>query len=121
MVDWDLAFTQYTFIFYEPDYTPYLVTGVFSNTNGVTVAEDKTMNFADISIDDVPSFAFSSVRDVIGYDWKVYDFDIASFRIYTEINYIIKDAEGAYYKHHFIDFYDNNGLKGVPKFTMQRL
>lgn len=119
--DWDLAFTQYTFIFYEPDYTPYLVTGVFSNAHGVTVAEDQTKNFVDITVDDVANFTFSPVRDVIGYDWKVYDFDIASYRISSEINYIIKDAEGTYYKLHFIDFYDNNGLKGAPKFTMQRL
>ncbi len=119
--DWDLVFTQYTYIFYEPGYTPYLVTGVLGNSNGVEVAIDKTKDFAAITYDDVATYTFSSLPDVIGYDWKAYNFDLASYTIYSNINYIVKDVAGVYYKLHFIDFYDDNGLKGAPKFEMQRL
>lgn len=120
IADWDLAFTQYTYIFYEPDYTPYLVTGVLNNT-GVAVAVDKNKSFASITINDVAGYTFSNAQDGVGYDWKTYDFDLSTFTISVSTNYIIKDAEGVYYKLHFIDFYDSNGIKGTPKFELQRL
>lgn len=118
---WDLVFTQYTHIFYgEEPVTPYLVTGCILNRNGTRAILDTTA-FENITFEYAQSQMLSQNINSIGYDWKVYDFDNGSYHIFTELNYIIQDAEGFYYKLHFIDFYDNQGQKGSPKFEFQKL
>lgn len=120
--NWDLAFTQYTYIFYdETPITPYIVTGCLSNRNKVEVAQVFNKEFADITLNDVNNYSFSTDIDVIGYSWKEYDFDTSSYIIYYTKNYIIKSTEGKYYKLHFIDFYDGFGVKGTPTFEFQEL
>ena len=120
--NWDLAFTQYTYIFYdETPITPYLVTGCLSNRNKVEVAKVFDKDFADITLSDINNYTFSTDIDVIGYSWKEYDFNTSSYIIYYSKNYIIKSTEGKYYKIHFIDFYDTFGIKGTPTFEFQEL
>jgi hypothetical protein len=120
--NWDLTFTQYTYIFYDQTpITPYIVTGCLSNRNKVEVAKVFDKDFADITFADVNNYSFSSDIDAIGYSWKEYDFDTSSYIIYYTKNYIIKTTEGKYYKLHFIDFYDGLGVKGTPTFEFQEL
>ena len=38
-----------------------------------------------------------------------------------EKNFIIKNSIGLYFKLHFIDFYNDSGEKGYPKFALQQL
>lgn len=118
--DWDLCFTSYTHVFYDP-YTPYLVTGVLINTHDCQAAKIFHKNFADIQYQDVLNTSFTNQRDIIGYDWKTYNFNTAQFEIDFNKNYLIKDSEGFYYKLRFIGFYDNSGNKGNPKFEFQKL
>lgn len=115
---WDLAFTQYMHTFTDP-YTPYLVTGVLLNTYETTCAADSTTGWDKIDRTFAQKLNFSNKPDVIGYDWKAF---INSVYI-TDIrrNYIVRTAEGFYYKIRFIDFYDNRGTKGSPKFEVQKL
>ena len=117
---WDLVFTQYTKMFYEP-FTPYLVTGVLINPNNVAVALDTVTPFLKITNQDIESYTYSTDMDAIGYDWKYYSLEESLFTVLSENTYLVKDTEGIYYKLHFIDFYDEQGLKGSPKFEMQRL
>lgn len=118
---WDILFTRYRYIFYEEDPPlPYLVTGVLINP-GISVAIDSTMSFGDIDYEKVLTLNYSDKRDIIGYDWKYYDFDNAAYVVRSDINYIIKDMEGTYWKLHFIDFYNSIGEKGYPQFEFQRL
>lgn len=120
--NWDLAFTQYTYIFYdETPITPYIVTGCLSNRNKIEVAQVFNKDFADITFADVSNYTFSSDIDVIGYSWKEYDFGASNYIIYYNKNYLIKSTEGKYYKLHFIDFYDSFGVKGTPTFEFQEL
>jgi hypothetical protein len=35
--------------------------------------------------------------------------------------FVVKTADGYFYKIRFLDFYDENGAKGVPKMAYQRL
>lgn len=118
--DWDLHFSQYTHFYYN-DGTTYLVTGCLSNRNKVEVTPVFDKAFTDITIDDVATHTFSKNINTIGFDWKEYDFDEGSYIIYYTKNYIIKSTEGKYYKLHFIDFYDNFGIKGTPTFEFQEL
>ena len=118
--DWDLLFTQYVHIFDDPP-TPYLVTGVLINRHNVQVAVDNQKDFAEITYDNIQNYTFTTAINAIGYDWKTYDYTSGTFTVSPEKNYIIKTTEGIYYKLHFIDFYNETGDKGAPKFEMQKM
>ena len=117
---YDLYIGQYTYQFYEP-YTPYLVVGALNNPYQTTVALVENQTFEEVSEEDIPELAFSDQPDKIGYEWKFYDFDEAQFLVNTEMTYVIRDTEGEYYKMRFLDFYDNTGVKGHPRFQFQQL
>jgi hypothetical protein len=123
---WDLMFTQYTTLLYTDvgDPYPYLVTGVLLNPFIVEVAADSITPFADIDFDSAESMSFTKRSDVIGYDWKAYDFDAGTYTVNTDKTYIIRDTKGYLYKLRFIGFYkfNTNKLdKGYPSFEYRKL
>jgi hypothetical protein len=116
--DWDFCFVKYRFVFFETaPITKYVVKGIFINTSKIVAAVDSTQKFEAIT----PSFAenkckYSGLRDAMGYDWKVYNFTTGQYNSRTYVNYMIKDKRSdAIYKLRFLDFNDN-GIKGTPKF-----
>ena len=117
---WDLLFTRYTTkLISGNDTIPYGVTGVLINYLADTeVALDTISNFSNIDYDMIGNYYFSNHQDAIGYDWKAYD---GQYTVNPEKNYIIKNIQDNYFKLRFIDFYDENGLKGSPKFEVQKL
>ena len=118
--NWDLLFTKYLEIF--PGVGPYGLTGVLTNTfQLVEVATDTLLEFDSISLDIVEQFDFSNHMNAIGWDWKSYDFSSGGFSVDSEINFVIKNTNGMYYKLRFIDFYNDLGEKGAPKFELQKL
>jgi hypothetical protein len=121
--NWDLVFTQYTHLFIDNVETPaYLVTGVLTNyLNNVLIAKDTIHSFKEITIELIDYYNFSNHQDEIGYNWKTYSFDSQSYTVRTDITYIVKDISNRYFKMHFIDFYNDNGEKGYPKFEIQEL
>ncbi|TND09811.1 MAG: hypothetical protein FD123_935 [Bacteroidetes bacterium] len=116
--DWDIVFTQFTHIFYNPT-TPYLVTGCLLNRHTTAAARDSTRDFSEITLGDTGNYVFSGAINTVGYDWK--SFSGSTYVTHPEKNFIIRDREGFYYKLHFIDFYDQAGNKGNPKWEFQRL
>lgn len=122
-LNWDLLFTQYTTLLFttagEP--YPYLVTGVVTNTNGVLVAVDSLTGFDKIDYELAQKMKLSVARDRIGYDWKRYDFNSASYTVNPDLVYIIRDTKGFFYKFRFLGFYNNKGEKGYPTFEYQQL
>ncbi|MEO0044250.1 MAG: hypothetical protein RL329_3698 [Bacteroidota bacterium] len=122
--DWDLAFTQYVHIFYEP-YQPYLVTGVLLNTHKTYAVMDSTQfKFENIDYKQANSFSLLDKSDVIGYSWKSFGgFGNATgnYKIFSNYNYIIKDSKSYFYKMRFVGFYDEQGRKGTPKFEFRKL
>ena len=122
-LDWDLLFTQYTTLLFtdagEP--YPYLVTGVVLNKNGVQVAVDSISSFDAIDYEFSQKMQFSDARDRIGYNWKRYDFNSASYTVNPDIIYVIRDTKGFFYKFRFLGFYNNKGEKGYPSFEYQQL
>ena len=67
------------------------------------------------------SFVFDDNQNSIGFNWKEYDLTSGVYTVFANINYIIRDNELRYYKLHFIDFYNDLGVKGYPKFEIQEL
>ena len=117
--DWDLLFSQYTHLYSDTTIPSYLVMGVLSNN--LNIAIDTVNNFEDISYDMISNYMFNNDRDNIGFNWKEYDLTAGEYTVFPEINYIIQDVELKYYKLHFLDFYNNQGIKGYPKFEVQEL
>ena len=115
---WDLVFTQYTHVFYNPT-TTYLVTGCLLNRYNTWAIMDSIIHFPQINFNSTFNYILSANINTIGYDWKTYT--SGSYVINTKMNYIIKDSEGIYYKLHFIDFYNTSGVKGNPKWEVQQL
>lgn len=114
---WDLVITQYI----ESLSTPYLVTGILLNRYNTSATMDSISAFTDITYGTAIACSLSTDINTIGYDWKKYDYDAGSFIIYPHMNYIINDQKGFYYKFHLIDFYDQAGNKGNPKWEYQKL
>ena len=75
----------------------------------------------DISAENVAALEYTTRADVIGYDWKYYDFDAGVYTIVPDMNYVIRDREGFFYKFRFVDFYSDLGVKGYPTFEFVRL
>ncbi len=121
--DYDLLFTQYTTTLFtdigEP--YPYLVTGVLLNSYGVSALNDTLHTFETVTLEQAMSLTLSSSLDIIGYDWKYYNFDTGSYTVKTNRLYIVRDTEGYYYKLRFIGFYNAQGEKGYPVMEFQKL
>lgn len=117
--NWDLVVTKYTHQFYEP-YMPYLVSGMLS-ANGVRVAVVPQAELESVSLADTLAHPFSTARNAIGYDWKYYSFESASYIVNRTKVYIVQDAEGAFFKLHFVDFYNQQGRPGCPQFEVVAL
>lgn len=124
---WDLLFTQYTTLLFtntgEP--YPYLVTGVLINDTLVSAVLDSVTPFDSISREMAENISLSTRRDVIGYDWKKVIGDVSTGNVtyvaQPGMVYIIRNADGFYFKLRFIDFYSELGQKGYPTFEYQRL
>jgi hypothetical protein len=130
--NWDFVLTRYTHIYYsEPVTSPYrhypVVGGqmnIWNGTAGSMIEKDSTpfyLPFADFTISDTASIGFTRKADVIGYDWKYYDFSVGRFFMAPFCYYIIRASDGLYYKMRMLDFYDENGTKGTVTFEYQRI
>lgn len=116
---WDIIFTQYTYLFHEPEVTYYLVTGCLLNTYSTQAFATTDISFESVDLLLAQSLTFNANRDNIGYDWKT--FNGTTYEVSSGKTYIIKDHEGYFYKLRFIDFYDDFGEKGTPTFEYQKL
>jgi hypothetical protein len=121
--NWDLCFLKYRYVFYETSIlTKYVVRGIFINTAKIAVAVDSTHTFEKITPNiALNEFHYSNIRDVMGYDWKVYNFTTGQYNTRTQVNYIIRSyLNDDIYKLRFLDF-NHNGVKGTPKFEYIQL
>lgn len=118
--EYDIVFTQYTHLFENPP-LPYSVNGVLINSYNTEVAEEFSKDLNEITKSHAESLFYSNEQDIIGYDWKDFNLQTNSFTIFSNKNYLIKDASGNLFKLHFLDFYDESGTKGSPAFEFVRL
>ena len=120
---WSLLFTRYTtmLVTNEGEYYPYIVAGVLLNPQQVAAAPDTLKEFDNLILDDTLALHLRIDADVIGYSWKEYDFDGGFYTIVPGKHFVIRDRDGFYYKLRFIDFYNDSGEKGFPRFEFIRL
>lgn len=103
---------------------PYLVRGVFLNTENTTTILD-SINFYDaIDFEKLAGYQFSSRRNVIGFDWKEANVNTsanyASYTVKENYTYIIQTSESNYYKLRFLSF-TLEGSSGFPRFEYKEL
>lgn len=117
--DWDLIFTKYTDLATLQGTTiPYSLTGALINEARIGVAKFNTevdsIDFNKITFRDALQFEYSNKRTAIGYDWKLYDFDLG-YSVQPNIFFVIREDETLYYRFRFLDFLNDEGLKGYPE------
>jgi hypothetical protein len=122
--NWQFCFLRCRWIYYE--FNPpllYTVTGIHINPRMVTVAIDSTMEFGAIKKSMVQKLEFKNKRDVIGFEWKLYDFVQGRYTTRKYVNYIFKTMgpNPCYYKLRFTDYYSKQGIKGSPRFEVAEL
>lgn len=118
---WDLLFSNHYYKFSNLP-LPFVLTQVLTNKHsGVVVAEDNNSNFSNIELTDTINYTFTNAWDEIGYDWKIRNSQDNSFTIDPNKSYIVKTTEELFFKVRFIDFYNDLGVKGYPKFEIQKL
>jgi hypothetical protein len=119
---WDFVFTRYRHIFYYPQQTiPYVLNGVLLNPNGIMAALDSITPYDQITLDFATQTPLSAQRNIIGFNWKYYDFTAQFYVVKPHFSYVVRDRQGYYWKLRFLDFYNDQGEKGYPKFEYQRL
>ena len=118
--EYDMVFTQYTFKFDTPPMN-YAVTGVLINPYNTEVAIESNLAFSEIDHHHAQSLFYSTDADVIGYGWKSFDLQANQYAVDSKMVYLLKEASGNLFKLHFLDFYDENGVKGTASFELMRL
>ena len=119
--NYDLLFTQYLHYFLEPEITPYLVAGALINPYSTKANRMPNTQFKNISLSDTIKFPLTGQNDIIGYNWKGFSLSQNTYTIVSNLNYIIQDQKGFYYKMRFVDFYNEKGVKGTPKFEYGKI
>jgi len=112
---WDLVFTVYTHIF--DDNHAYAVNGVLLNRNAVEAAKISGSQ-DDLTFDEAISLSLSERLDVIGYDWKFFDMQAGVFTIIPNYFYLVQSRNAARFKLNFVNFYNDQGIKGFPTFEV---
>jgi hypothetical protein len=123
---WDLMFGQYATTL-DDNGTPivYFVRGTLLNPYKVEAQVDSVNNFSALSRSDVNMTLFSKRQDVIGHNWKSVEINTqlvsARYNVRENFMYLIKDANGEYYKLKFTSFFNDKGTPGYPAFIFIKL
>ncbi len=117
--EWDFVFTKYSYVFYDPYYLPYIVVGALNNPERVVAYVDSVSTFDSLTAPKLQTNLFSASRDVIGYEWKYYDF--ISYQTLNYKTYLIKVDAERLYKLRFLNFYNANEERGYPTFEYEEI
>ena len=107
--DWDLLFTKYTG--FVP--TAYPVSGVLQNKE-VTAFQVDGVPTVNAEWQSAP---FLSGMNIIGSDWKSYDFDLNAYTIVADRTYFVKDLSGNVWKLVFTAY--GGGATGDMSFNQE--
>lgn len=119
---WDIVFTRYRYIYTDLNNFPYLVNGVLLNPYNTYALADSSVTFPTLSYNaSLSASAYSNHRDVIGFDWKMYNFNTGMYQVNPNKCYIVLNQNNQYWKIHFLDFYSPTGVKGSPSFEYVRI
>jgi hypothetical protein len=121
--NWDLCFTQYTdyAITDAGDTLEYLVRGVLIDPAETSVARADDIGWGNLNSATIAGLDFSNEENKIGYDWKIYSFDLQAYETFPEMVYVLNLGLRGYFALRFIDFYDDQGERGHVSFEIKAL
>lgn len=120
--DWDLLFTRYMELLWDgQDSLDYSVTGVLLNPFAGRAYLDTTLtkrgiSYSEVNRQDFSEESLSARSDAIGYNWKYFNLDESTYKIYPDWIYFVEDVQGQVYRFRFIGFYSSTGSKGNVSF-----
>ncbi|MFA7616552.1 MAG: HmuY family protein [Weeksellaceae bacterium] len=122
---WDLNFTVKTEVEVLPGegytaygYSDYVETNPLGNVKAYRVYTDQ-FSYDGFSFSDINESKFELNQRTIGASWR--KVTPPDKYLYDNIFYIIKDAEGNYYKLKFTALENENGVRGYPQFKYDLL
>jgi hypothetical protein len=119
---WDIVFTRYIYQYYEMGGFPYTVVGALLNPYKTSAALlDSNGNYSKVDVHALDTVKLSNFRDAIGFEWKQYSQSTGKYIVFKDKVYIINTKSNAYWKLHFLDYYDKDGWRGSPSFEFERL
>lgn len=123
--DWDLNFTTTIEIEDFPEggmtaygYSDYVQINNLGNVRAYRVSTE-TVSYENFSISEVDENLFSDDQRIIGSSWR--NTLPPDRRVFTDIFYVVRDAEGNNYKLKFNALENENGIRGYPEFEYQLL
>jgi len=121
--EYDLIFGQYTAKVKQITtgiIEDYSVNGVLLNEFETVATEEFLKPFSNVLYTDLENYAFTNENDLIGYNWKDYDFDLEIYNIYSNQVYLIETQEGNFFKLRFTGFVNEKGERGYPNFEFSK-
>lgn len=120
----DLVLSRYIHPFYDQseEFRWYPVLGALLGHGieaGIVHAHE--IPYEKMDYTQLDKITFSSRRDLLGYDWKKYDFGTGTYTIDFSRYFVLRVSPTTYYKGRFIDFYDNQGRKGCVRIEYEPL
>ena len=112
---WDLCFTVFTNEIQGSGsygYSDFVLNNLKAGVKGYRVAVTSAVNFGNFAMTNVVESNFIDDQRVIGAEWR----DVFTGSAYTDRFYVIKDADGNYYKVRMLEFLNEGGVRGYPKF-----
>jgi hypothetical protein len=118
--DYDLAFGKYTdYVIFPDEEADYLVFGAITGNASAYELEE---NFDDVDDSVIDTITFNhQIKTGIGWNWKWYDLNAGAYAVRENRTFIIKTAQGLYYKLRFTSFYNTKGISGHPTFEYKLL
>lgn len=122
---WDLNFTVKTEIQELPEggysaygFSDYVETNTLGNVKAYRVSTD-TKDYESFTKTDIDENEFLLNQRVIGDSWR--NVTPPNREINTTIFYVLKDANGNYYKIKFLSLLNENGVRGYPELKYELL
>lgn len=122
---WDLNFTVKTEVeelpgagFTAYGYSDYVETNPLGGVKAYRVYTDE-FSYDGFSVNNIDESKFELSQRTIGASWR--KVTPPDKYLYDNIFYIIKDADGNYYKLKFTAFENENGVRGYPQFKYDLL
>ncbi|WP_300489967.1 HmuY family protein [Flavobacterium sp.] len=112
---WDLCFTVFTNEIVNSGsygYSDFVLNNLKAGVRGYRVAVTSAVNFGNFTMANVVESNFMDDQRVIGAEWR----DVFTGSAYTDRFYVIKDTDGNYYKVRMLEFLNEGGVRGYPKF-----
>ena len=116
---WDLNFTVFTNEIPGSGsygYSDFVLNNIKAGIKAYEV-RTTTKAYANYNLADVNDNSFLDDQRVIGADWR----DVFSGAAFPDRYFILKDAEGNYYKIRMLAFVNDGGIRGYPKFEYKLL